>query len=303
MPILSPVEEAYSTMVNCAKPDHLYHYTTFDGLKGIVESQYFRATHRSYLNDKTELDFGLRKCMQYVNSWTTRHNDYRKRIGEQISKKLTDEIDAQPASAFSYSVSFTEEGDGVAQWQLYGSYGKGLAISLSFDALSDSLLEAECFDKESGDIIAPHFLLNRIEYDQQIQESQVQNLLDVAASCWPQAEEFWTEYPEEHVARYVTHFLKLLSSRTFKHAGYIHECEWRATPHIAGLNLVEFQATRSAMRPYLKMSFDPACIDGIVVGSSVPFDDARMTLELFFQKQDLDRIEIWKSEILLAPGD
>lgn len=38
-------------------PKHLYHYTTLEGLKGIISSNALWATHYKYLNDSSEVDY------------------------------------------------------------------------------------------------------------------------------------------------------------------------------------------------------------------------------------------------------
>ena len=42
-------------MINYDKPKILYHYTTMDGLKGIIASKSLWATKIQYLNDASEL--------------------------------------------------------------------------------------------------------------------------------------------------------------------------------------------------------------------------------------------------------
>jgi hypothetical protein len=41
------------------KPPILYHYTTAEGLCGILESRQLHATHTSHLDDPSEVDTGL----------------------------------------------------------------------------------------------------------------------------------------------------------------------------------------------------------------------------------------------------
>lgn len=303
MAISTPIKDIYEGLVNFEYPECLYHYTTFDALKSIVESRLFRATHRSYLNDKVDLSSGLSVCMGHVSDWINVHNGDERKIGEEVLKKLKETANNISASPFSYSASFTEEGDGVVPWQLYGRYGRGIAICLGSERLKDCLREADFFDTNNGEITAPHFFLNRIEYDQRIQKEQVVQLLDAGVVCWPNARKFFPVSPEERIAHPVSFYLDLLSNRTFKHPGYIYEREWKAIPNVAGQEFVKFHATKSAMRPYIEMAFEPSCIQSIMVGSSAPFEDAKRSLELFLKQHELYHVEITRSEILLAPYD
>jgi hypothetical protein len=53
-------------------PETLYHYTTQDGLLGIIQSRSLWATNVSYMNDSTEFDLflGLLKDRLYAG-WAT----------------------------------------------------------------------------------------------------------------------------------------------------------------------------------------------------------------------------------------
>ena len=41
----------------CQKGDKLYHYTTAEGIRGIVENREFVATKSDFLNDKMEFQY------------------------------------------------------------------------------------------------------------------------------------------------------------------------------------------------------------------------------------------------------
>lgn len=47
-------------------PGVLYHYTTVAGFLGILESGSFRATDARFLNDSSELEFGIRYIKEEV---------------------------------------------------------------------------------------------------------------------------------------------------------------------------------------------------------------------------------------------
>jgi hypothetical protein len=44
----------------------IYHYTSFNGLMGILEQKAFRATHHSWLDDKKEIKQGIKRANKIV---------------------------------------------------------------------------------------------------------------------------------------------------------------------------------------------------------------------------------------------
>src|SRR3954451_15088828 len=51
----------------------LYHYTTAEGLKGIIEENYLRASSAYFLNDSSEVDYGCRIIKQALNELQQEH--------------------------------------------------------------------------------------------------------------------------------------------------------------------------------------------------------------------------------------
>jgi hypothetical protein len=47
----------------------VYHYTTADGLKGIIEGGVLWATSAYYLNDSTEIMYGYRLLSDVLDDW------------------------------------------------------------------------------------------------------------------------------------------------------------------------------------------------------------------------------------------
>ena len=48
-------------------PDVLYHYTNSNGIKGIIESGTFWATHHIFFSDPEELDYGIKICDEILS--------------------------------------------------------------------------------------------------------------------------------------------------------------------------------------------------------------------------------------------
>ena len=138
-------------------PPRLYHYTDYEGLIGIIESQTLWATDIGNLNDTTEIAYS------------------REMLG-RLSEKLSAESEpsyalnlvCMAASAMSISpttpemfvASLSDDEDNLSQWRGYASQGHGFAIS---------------FDRANLEEIAltQGFTMVPILYDREEQEEHI----------------------------------------------------------------------------------------------------------------------------------
>lgn len=115
-----------------AAPDHLFHYTTANGLLGILRSATLWATHIAYLNDGSEYQYLFRRLSAL---WA------RERHSFAVTPELADRFEAVflrrgliPAEHFI--VSFSTFEDRLSQWRGY-SGASGYCIGLAAAALTE----------------------------------------------------------------------------------------------------------------------------------------------------------------------
>lgn len=107
----------------------LYHYTDRNGLKGIVNNQQIWLTHYRYLNDTSELSFGMDIAREVL-----------KEVGQEFGPKVQVFCD-MVVNLFSlenlsntidvYVASFSRKSDDLNQWRSYGDNGRGFAFGFS----------------------------------------------------------------------------------------------------------------------------------------------------------------------------
>jgi hypothetical protein len=114
-------------------PPILYHYTTLNGLKGIVESKSLWLTKAAYLNDSSELKLAIHLFQHhaelFANRYSTSHPDYAK-----LLKKAAFQLDSFRNTNICLA-SFCEDGDLLSQWRGYTNSGTGVALGFSGIAL------------------------------------------------------------------------------------------------------------------------------------------------------------------------
>jgi hypothetical protein len=108
--------------------DTLSHYTTAEGLIGILSSGSIRATHCRYLNDSMEMKHGL-KITRDVISQQSKHLDNK--LHKLLFKKLGNLVkyyDLNKPMGEPYVACFSKRGDQLGQWRAYGARGLGYSI-------------------------------------------------------------------------------------------------------------------------------------------------------------------------------
>ena len=108
----------------------LHHYTSLDGMMGIVASKVLWATELRYLNDAAELQhFGslLEVRVQKLASFV--EEPFEREALEQFGKWVNYRFQDGP---MLFATSLTENGNLLSQWRGYCPHGRG--VSLGFDA-------------------------------------------------------------------------------------------------------------------------------------------------------------------------
>jgi hypothetical protein len=127
-----------------AEDGELYHYTTVEGLKGIVESHAIWATAASYLNDASEINYGCAVLDEVFEEWQRANRNIKTNAikvleilrGRFVGKK------AKTDRAVSYYIAcFCEKPNLLSQWRAYGQAG-GYSIGFDFGSHGFAALES-----------------------------------------------------------------------------------------------------------------------------------------------------------------
>lgn len=103
-------------------PDRVYHYTSAQGLLGIVRNGELWASESTSLNDLAE----IRQGWNFVRDWVRDSADDRVRhLGWLISEESSPQ-----GMTTTYVLSASSEPDDANQWRLYADGGYGYAVEL-----------------------------------------------------------------------------------------------------------------------------------------------------------------------------
>lgn len=247
---------AFTAHMQQPLPEFIYHYTSQEGLLGIVASRSLWATNISYMNDATEFDlsFGLlrnrlfeelqNRDMEAIHfaesdparSVQAKHIEERAHTLWSIANKI---------SGSSVCITcFCEHGDLLSQWRGYS--GGGYGYSLAFDT-------SRLKEIASG----TGFLLGRCIYDPDIQKQVIEELVqyvlaDPALGKAPGAKDFVT---------------LLKYGAFFKDPSFREEQEWRLVCALP--TDIRFRKGKSMIIPYTSLDISAGenlCIQHAVVG-------------------------------------
>src|SRR5579885_2670951 len=110
-------------------PDVLYHYTTQQGLLGIINAKEIWATHTQYLNDVREFLHAADIMREELSAMKE-----DRMLDEPSRDRLSEMANIVSVGLESINVcvcSFSESGDSLSQWRAYGGKASGFSIGFS----------------------------------------------------------------------------------------------------------------------------------------------------------------------------
>lgn len=107
----------------------LYHYTTAEGMKGIIDHRSFWCTDINFLNDKQEIKYGKKIIIDRLNNFIA--NEHNESI-KSLLTKLKEVIGIHNIyDTFIFCMS--KENHLLYQWEYYANHGKGYNLGFIFN--------------------------------------------------------------------------------------------------------------------------------------------------------------------------
>tara|TARA_R110002033_G_scaffold121307_1_gene164274 strand:+ start:5331 stop:5984 length:654 start_codon:yes stop_codon:yes gene_type:complete len=164
----------------------LYHYTSLDGLIGIINGNSVWASHCKYLNDSVEYIHALNFPVSFSNNIYI-DDDYLAPFGLSIRKALDKMVHKN-----IYISSFSEKPDLLSQWRGYCPPGRGICIGFKHD-----ILEKYCRENNLN--------LNKCVYSQAEQSKAMKKLVDQCEREFPMPAVTRAEYDKFEISERVNH--------------------------------------------------------------------------------------------------
>lgn len=228
-----------------APPETLYHYTSADGLRGIVCSGKLWATSAYHLNDSSEFLYGLQLAQSVLLNLKEERDSEYGAFFEGLRNSLT----IQKDFVRFYVVCFCKEGNLLSMWRSYGS--RGYCLGIKSAGVASRCIPFSIFTINACD---PTISLTQIEYDPSKQEEIIRLLVNESLELY---DELVRKDRREigQLTAEVAHAI-LLRLASFKDPAFREEQEWRVLKRFAvGLDSKEvlFRTANGVIVPYVEL--------------------------------------------------
>jgi hypothetical protein len=230
-------------------PKLLYHYTTAQGLLGILKSNVLWASNLLYMNDFSELKYSIELIKSELEKAFNVSNPNLK--NSPFFPMILDILDATLSACNVYSTCFCEDGDQLSQWRSYSQKGTGYAIGFDLKHIDRA---SELLPLNSS------LFLTDIVYEKEDQLKLLNPIINNYIHSVRSLILGRTSPTEDQIKKYATNFLinafRCLFS--FKHSAFQDEREWRIFQIMSSNSSsgkIEFREIGGTIVPYMEMSF------------------------------------------------
>jgi hypothetical protein len=240
---------------NVAPPEYLFHYTTAQGLIGILKSKEMWATNVSYLNDSKEIIEAAETAALAASNMALQPNVLTDEL------RLLNEMKEAAGSAGKrfYIIAFSEDGDSLSQWRGYCPANGGYAIGFPSKHLMSVAKEQGfyllkcCYNERQVYQIMYEIVYSYLEEYRQNRERLISNNQQYRRLIWK-------------FSQYIVSIGAII-----KHSAFKDEKEWRIiSPRIDEKHeRIEFRAGPSTVIPYYRFNLQTSkCPNLAICGDS-----------------------------------
>ena len=226
---------------NQTTPEMLYHYTSQEGLIGILESRCIWASKVHYMNDSKEFSMAL----DLARAELRRRQEIER---EGYVRFRLDDFLYQIRTIENINIcvcSFSERDDSLSQWRAYSREGAGFSIGFSTEKL--------CNIADNSD-----FSLHRCVYAPNDQKTKINRLID----------DILATPRDDSVLLNLAEPLAMLAP-LIKDNSFEDEEEWRLISAVS-FSRLDHRPSRSMIAPYFRLLIgsdqDFDCLAEVIVG-------------------------------------
>lgn len=261
-----------------APQERLYHYTTYQGLRGIVDSKALWASDVRYMNDSAELRHTADLIQHEINRRLSAGHPHPKLLSQfldWVAHRITN-------GDMLFAGSFRANGNLLSQWRGYSTPGKGVSIGFSPDHIM------ACTARQQ-------FQVGRCIYEPAAQAELIARVIDAVESV---ADDIDPDHPAGVFAELESDLLRLAA--ILKHPSYREEDEWRiVSPVITNgpgsgdlESPVRFREGTSMLVPYIEFDLvrepgQPLEIEHMFLGPTANSELSLNSLSLYLAKHGI----------------
>lgn len=279
------------------RPKILYHYTNAQGLDGILRNHKFWATHHRFLNDSSELSYGISLYNEIIEEKLLKEDN---EIKKDFLRKTLNPIESYSGFIQSYVSCFCERDDLLNQWRVYAGLGAGYAIGIRTNLIAL---------RRGPSTPRPDIYFRKVEYDLQRQKALISHIIGLAFEILDRHTVGMSAGDAIPVIARCCAFSRenlLQYSLFFKNSAFLAEEEWRICFITVGseqTDLIQYRPGQYGIVPYVALELEGPRkrlpIESITIGPTRDATGARLSLDGFARAQGYPFIKIRDSKIPL----
>lgn len=276
----------------------IHHYTSPDGLKGILTDKEIWFSNTKFLNDSSENNYiyslfpryydTYKECLLERNFFDTINS-----IAEQYLSRDFCCIDGNRLWAENIFVaSFSKDDDNLTLWNYYAKNPECLGYNITFY-------------NQPFDMNPPYFkyIYGEVIYSENEQKNLLKNIIIKYNEVYSNNKDI-IENDKNIKDNFIFHFINIIELYNifFKHPKYENEKEYRWALYnicnYAGLG-PHYRIHKGIFIPYIKIPFEKDMVIQVGVGPSGNKDLLRKSVDLFINSAGFPHIHSWASKIPL----
>jgi hypothetical protein len=261
-------------------PDLLWHYTSAEGLLGIVSSRHFRATDVLFFNDSSEVHYALGLIEKALP-------EIRLGLDPGPATQVLDSVIGRISNLRRlpdfpyrmYAACFCEEPDLLSQWRGYGASGGGFALGFCSQAVLDYIERTQL-----GVSRVWYEPVDQLRLIRETVSSACKTLLRVSDRV-EQREHIkdLAQQAASYAFSILCQFLASLKSPAFR-----EEREWRLVDYAPTEDVINFVARRGILVPYVPLGLPLSTLKRVQVGPTLEPKNAVRSVKEFLNLHRID---------------
>ncbi|MEE2952249.1 MAG: DUF2971 domain-containing protein [Pseudomonadota bacterium] len=300
---------ALGISLNKSQDDTIFHYSNVSGLKGICASKSLWSSDFRFMNDKSEINFGLRILEMII---AREPLGISGELRGEILKCIARMIEGRQ-SAYVFSTSFCKKGNLLSQWRTYGQRD-GLAIE---------------FRKENieNDAQAQNFITGKVHYyfskNEDKQEGTLTQWIEHRVKTLQVAMEGIEKRIDEDFGADDTELKALVlngerstildrwileTAAFIKHPVFEEECEWRAVRVVDTSDYravsIKDRSSGSTVIPYIELALNAhensaIPVQRIIIGPNADYDAIDHSVSHILRMAKITNYAVFRPDIPL----
>lgn len=268
---------------------YIYHYTSIEGLKGILDKEQLRFTDRFCLNDYSEGIYVLNLCINKINEITK--DIFTDEMKKEFMKCCQERL-KRPATYnfYVYQCSFSMSSDSLCMWNYYtkGNDIQGYNLKFNSAELRNNLILKPTPEINS----VPNILSGKVVYEEKKQIDIIRKILMKFVNFFHNN----VIRPDHNLTSHMKYVIDkiMIQGIFFKPHYFDIENEYRLAINLlinddgqyaAISNKREFMTKKDMIVPFTYIKFNPSVLRGLTLSPTLDYESTRVNIFNAFQKK------------------